>query len=122
LPANIVVYPASAIFSVLIRDNMAMPGVMWTTRAGARMLVASLLILLAASVAPLGRGKILLDCWSVDRNESVGVLMLEVAPLSSTAEGIDQSRTPCLNSLLSWRYTCWSQLSVMAARWLVAHQ
>jgi hypothetical protein len=86
---NIVVYPASANLAVLIRDNLAMPGVMWTLCVGAHMLVASSPILLAASVALLGRQKILLDCWPVDRNGSVGVPMLEVAPLSTTGEGID---------------------------------
>jgi hypothetical protein len=82
-------YPASANLAVLIRDNSAMSGVMWMSCAGTCMLVASLPILLAASMAPLGRQKILLDCQPVDRNESVGVPMLEVALLPTMAEGID---------------------------------
>ncbi len=82
-------YPASANLAMLSRDYLAMPGVMWMLRTSARTLVASLPILLDASVAPLGRQKILSDCWPVDRNGSVGVPTLEVAPLPTTAEGID---------------------------------
>ncbi len=86
---NIVLYPASVNLVVLIRDNSAMPGVMWTSCAGAHTSVASLPILLAASVALLGRQKILLDCKPVDKNGSVGVPTLEVMLLSTTAQGID---------------------------------
>ncbi len=86
---NIVMYPASMNSAVLNRDNSAMPGVVWTSPASACTLVPSLPILLSASVALLGRGKILSDCWPVDRDWSVGMLTLEVARLSMMAEGID---------------------------------
>ncbi len=85
---NIVVYPASANTAVLIRDYSVMPGVMWALCAGACTSVTSLLILFAASMALLGKGKILLDCWPVDKNGSESMPTLEVARLSMTAGGL----------------------------------
>ncbi len=82
LPVNIVLFPALVHLAVLItREDLAMPRVMWMSRVGPRTLVTSLLILLAASVAPLSRQQILSDCWPVDRNGTVGMPTLEVALL-----------------------------------------
>ena len=92
-----------------------MPGVMWTPRAGACTFVAISPISLAASVALLGSQKTLLDALPVVRKGSVGVPTLEVALLSTMAEGIVQLRTPRLSSALSWRYILWLLVSVTLA-------
>ncbi len=78
----------------------------------------SLPILLAASMAPLGRRKFLSEGRTVKMNGLVGVLILEIAPLSTMAERIDQSSTPLQSFLSSWRYVC----LVMAASWSAAHR
>ena len=100
---------------------MVMPGVMWTSRAGACTLVASSPISLASSVAPLGRRKTLFDCQPVFANGWVGMPMLDVAPLSTTADGIDPSSTPVLSSLSSWRYVRYVLLLLIAVSDSVAH-
>ena len=99
-----------------------MPGVMWTSRAGACTLVASSPISLASSVAPLGRRKTLFDCRPVFANGLVCVSTLDVAPLSTTADGIDPLSTPVLSSSLSWRYVRCVLLSLIAASDSVAHR
>ena len=99
-----------------------MPGVMCTSRAGARTFVASSSISLASSVAPFGSWKTLFDCQSVFANRSVGVRTLDVAPLSTTADGIDPLSTPRWSSLLSWRYVRCALSSLIVARDLVAHR
>ena len=71
--------------------------------AGARTFVASSPISLASSV-PLSRRKTLFDRQPVFANGSVGVPTMDVAPLSTTADGIDPSSTPRRSSLSSWRY------------------
>ncbi len=53
------------------------------------------------------------------REGSVGVPTLEVAPLSTMAEGIVRLRTPCLSSASSWKYMCWMLVSVTLAMRLV---
>ena len=107
---------ASANLAVLRRDISVMLGVMWTSRAGARTLVASSPIYLASSVAPLGRRKTLFDCGPVFANGLVGVLMLDVAPLSTMADGIDPSSMPVLSSSSSWRYVhCALSLLIVAS-------
>jgi hypothetical protein len=96
-----------------------MPGVMWMSRAGACTLVASSPILLAASVAPLGRRKIFLEVLPNAVKGSVGVPTLEVAPLLTMAEGIVRLRTPRLSSASSWKYTRWMLVLVTLATRLV---
>ncbi len=98
-----------------------MPGVMWTSRAGACTLVASSPISLASYVAPLGRRKTLFDCRPVFANGPVGVPMLDVAPLSTTADGIDPLSMPLLSSLSSWRYVPCALTSLIVASDSVAH-
>ena len=83
-----------------------MPGVTWTSHAGT--LVASLLILLASSVASLGSQKTLSDCHPVFANGSVGVSTLDVSPLSKMAEGIDPLSTSRRSFLSSLRYVRWA--------------
>jgi hypothetical protein len=101
-------------------DVSVMPGVMCTSRAGARTFVASSPISLASSVAPLGSRKTLFDRRPVFANGSVGVPTLDVAPLSTTADGIDPLSTPRRTSSL-WRYVRCTLSSLIAASDLVAH-
>jgi hypothetical protein len=105
-----------------MRDVSVMPGVMCTSRAGARTFVASSPISLASSVAPLGSRKTLFDRRPVFANGSVGVPTLDVAPLSTTADGIDPLSTPCRSSSSSWRYVRCALSSLIEASDLVAHQ
>ena len=104
-----------------MRDVLVMPGVMCTSRAGARTFVVSLPISLASSVAPFGSWKTLFDCHPVFANGSVGVPTLDVAPLSTTADGIDPLSTPRRSSSSSWRYVRCVLSSLIAARDSVAH-
>jgi hypothetical protein len=83
-----------------------MPGVMWTSCAGAPTLVASSPISLASSVAPLSSQKTLFDCQPVFTNGLIGMPTLDVAPLSAMADGIDLSSTPPWRFLSSWMYVC----------------
>ena len=105
-----------------MRDVSVMPGVMCTSRAGARTFVASSPISLASSVAPLGSRKTLFDRRPVFANGSVGVPTLDVAPLSTTADGIDPLSTPCRSSSSSWRYVRCALSSLIAASDSVAHR
>ena len=99
-----------------------MPGVMCTSRAGARTFVASSPISLASSVAPLGSRKTLFDRRPVFANGSVGVPTLDVAPLSTMADGIDPLSTPCRSCSSSWRYVRCALSSLIAASDSVAHR
>ena len=107
---------------MLMRDVSVMPGVMCTSCVHARTFVASSTISLASSVAPFGSRKTVFDRRPVFANGSVGVPMLDVAPLSTTAVGIDPLSTPRWSSLLSWRYVRCALLLLIAARDSVAYR
>ena len=89
--SNTVIYPASANFAVLRRAWVLMDSTMWTSFAGCPTLCASSLTVAAAVLVPSGNWKILVEMRPVGIRGAVGVPTLDVAALSATMEGMEDS-------------------------------